>query len=96
MPLLPIQRFIFFWYLHCSPCVVANLWDVTDRDIDRYLEELLQRWLISTPAPSLINAVHQSRSKCRLPYLIGAAPVVYGLPMHIHRIRTIAGRDKKS
>ncbi len=28
-----------------SPCVVGNLWDVTDRDIDRFTEEFLQSWL---------------------------------------------------
>ena len=26
-----------------SPCVVANLWDVTDRDIDRFTAALLQQ-----------------------------------------------------
>ena len=35
---------IFFLYLN-SPCILANLWDVTDRDIDRFTEELLKSWL---------------------------------------------------
>jgi len=26
-----------------SPCVVANLWDVTDRDIDLFTEAMLRR-----------------------------------------------------
>ncbi|ESO05402.1 hypothetical protein HELRODRAFT_191468 [Helobdella robusta] len=28
-----------------SCCVVANLWEVTDRDIDRYMESLLKNWM---------------------------------------------------
>lgn len=28
-----------------GPAVVANLWDVTDRDIDRYSQALMQSWL---------------------------------------------------
>ena len=28
---------------HGSPCVVVNLWDVTDRDIDRFTHRLLSR-----------------------------------------------------
>jgi len=27
------------------PAVVSNLWDVTDRDIDRFCEALLGTWL---------------------------------------------------
>ena len=27
------------------PCVVANLWDVTDKDIDRFLLDFLQRFV---------------------------------------------------
>lgn len=27
------------------PLFLGNLWDVTDRDIDRYTEALLQGWL---------------------------------------------------
>lgn len=100
------------------PCVVANLWDVTDKDIDRFCQALLLQWrengtsagdipacgvqasdeeqaisysqgvLPATAnladrkdAPVLFGAaVPHSRSACRLPFLIGAAPVVYGVP----------------
>ena len=66
-----------------SPCVVANLWDVTDRDIDRFLEFLLQTWLVAPTdgEHSLEGAVATCRDACRLPFLIGAAPVVYGFPI---------------
>ncbi|MEW5310993.1 MAG: hypothetical protein WDW38_002743 [Sanguina aurantia] len=85
------------------PCVVANLWDVTDKDIDRFCQALLLQWHenrgteiaeleddlvtadLSMAEPKRASvlfgaAVPQSRSACRLPFLIGAAPVVYGIP----------------
>lgn len=31
---------------------MANLWDVTDRDIDRFSDALLGRWLAPAPAPT--------------------------------------------
>ncbi|XP_072020427.1 LOW QUALITY PROTEIN: separin-like [Amphiura filiformis] len=67
------------------PCVVANLWDVTDKDIDRFLEELLKSWLASDKTSSLSDYISQSRHACKLQYLIGCSPVVYGLPVHIKK-----------
>lgn len=101
-----------------SPLVIANLWDVTDRDIDRFSSAVLQRWLHTTVPPptdtasssnsssvlpsarsaeqanprgvfspcdetddvEMSAAVAAARDSCRLPHLIGAAPVCYGLP----------------
>ena len=37
--------YIFIFIFFCSPCVVGNLWDVTDRDIDRLTEDFLESWL---------------------------------------------------
>jgi len=62
-----------------SPAIVANLWDVTDKDIDIFLEDFLNRWL--TKAKDLAVCVKEARNACKLTYLIGAAPVVYGLPI---------------
>ena len=97
-----------------APCVVGALWDVTDKDIDRYTTALVGSWLLppgalteatSTsssgsanssssssasqasddppppPQPLLPLAVACARSVCRLPFLVGGAPVVYGLPL---------------
>lgn len=66
-----------------SPSFVGNLWDVTDKDIDRYLMALLKRWL---PGPShtdshLCNNVAAAREACKFTYLVGSAPVTYGLPV---------------
>lgn len=88
------------------PVAVGNLWDVTDRDIDRFAMALLEEWLgmharnksTGIGAARLGNkessqsieeevcisrSVSQSRNVCRLPHLIGAAPVCYGIPTAI-------------
>ncbi|KAL1767384.1 separin [Sigmodon hispidus] len=65
------------------PLFLGNLWDVTDRDIDRYTEALLQGWLRAGPGAPLLHYVSQARQAPRLKYLIGAAPVAYGLPVSL-------------
>ncbi|XP_054984078.1 separin [Sorex araneus] len=65
------------------PLFVGNLWDVTDRDIDRYTEALLQGWLGAGSGASLLHYVSQARQAPRLKYLIGASPVAYGLPVSL-------------
>ncbi|KAK2510725.1 Espl1, partial [Columba guinea] len=64
-----------------SPLVLGNLWDVTDRDIDRYVRALLEGWLGGGAGAPLLSHVTQARQAPRLKYLIGAAPVAYGLPV---------------
>ncbi|XP_064408411.1 separin isoform X2 [Latimeria chalumnae] len=63
------------------PLVLGNLWDVTDRDIDRYTEALLRSWLKAGSKAPLLDYVSQAREAPKFKYLIGAAPVVYGLPV---------------
>ncbi|GAA5914661.1 hypothetical protein JCM8208_000403 [Rhodotorula glutinis] len=75
------------------PALVANLWDVTDKDIDKFAFSVFRRTGIAAPEPgptsssssssslSLTAAVAQSRTVCNLKYLNGAAPVVYGIPV---------------
>ena len=85
---------------------VGNLWDVTDRDIDRFAKTLLEKWLSEGPGEGgmqeaqaeqdsrdrvhgserllcVSRSVSDSRSVCRLPHLIGAAPVCYGVPTSV-------------
>jgi Peptidase family C50 len=64
-----------------SPAVVANLWDVTDRDIDRYCLALLRLFAEKDEPASLAHAVAQARSECKLKHVIGYAPVCYGIPV---------------
>lgn len=121
------------------PAAIANLWDVTDGDIDRFSRFLLHKWL-GTPndvdmvtleqkvqntmdaciegagqhgskktcgtVKSVIKSdklsdatksrdgemrlkmgsfIGEGRDLCRLPYLIGASPVYYGVPTSIIR-----------
>lgn len=112
------------------PALLANLWDITDKDIDKFSYDVLEKWglwttptaadfshhptqsvpvsasspskkktkkrgriPVGTPAPepssnsstllSLDQAVAQSRDSCKLRYLNGAAPVVYGVPVFL-------------
>ena len=84
---------------------MVNLWDVTDRDIDRFFQAFLEAWAkpaagsvaapaVATqpaaggdkrrsPCEGISQVVGHSRAACRLPYLIGAAPVCYGLPLEL-------------
>ena len=81
-----------------SPTLVANLWDVTDRDIDKFTLSVFEKlhlepskvgkWrkapnLEDEDVISVVAAVAQSRDACKLKYLTGAAPVVYGIPFYL-------------
>lgn len=78
------------------PMLVANLWDVTDRDIDIFSESMLEKWGVLSSANACLkstaisNAVTESRERCNLKYLNGAAPVVYGIPL---KLKKITGMD---
>lgn len=59
--------------------MVGNLWDVTDKDIDKFLDSTLNMWLNNEI--TITEAVVESRNVTKLKYLNGAAPVIYGIPM---------------
>ncbi|KIK92250.1 hypothetical protein PAXRUDRAFT_830139 [Paxillus rubicundulus Ve08.2h10] len=74
------------------PTLVANLWDVTDRDIDKFTQSVFDqlhltpeevRWSHKGSRTSVVAAVAKSRHFCKLKYLTGAAPVVYGIPFYL-------------
>ena len=67
-----------------APCVVGNLWDVTDRDIDRFSVSLLEG-IFQENETTIADCVKTSRDACKLKYMVGAAPVVYGIPVSIKR-----------
>ncbi|KAK8786542.1 hypothetical protein V5799_023679 [Amblyomma americanum] len=73
------------YWIGGSPSVVGCLWDVTDKDIDRFTETFLGHWVPEMGSkghiPDITTAVRLSRKSCKLQYLVGAAPVVYGLPV---------------
>jgi len=81
-------------YLYAgSPSVLACLWDVTDKDIDRLTGALVLSAVSHTSSSilssSMSNIIGQGlsahlkllRSSCKLPYLTGAAVVTYGMPL---------------
>lgn len=66
------------------PALVANLWDTTDKELDGVCEAVLERVGLfpgRSAAQPLAEAVAAARGECRLPYLTGAACVVYGAPV---------------
>lgn len=74
-----------------APCVIGNLWDVTDRDIDRFFLNLIDGFL-GTPgketpsdniAHNLAECVAESRMACKMRFIVGCAPVVYGVPVSV-------------
>ncbi|KAJ7968102.1 separase [Quillaja saponaria] len=124
-----------------SPAIVANLWEVTDKDIDRFGKAMLDAWLRErsnlplgcaqcnsiaeefkdmdirgcrgnakrkNPSKKLTDAsknssrmeacerrpkigsfMSQAREACTLPFLIGAAPVCYGVPTYIAKKKNL-------
>lgn len=75
----------------CSPALVANLWDVTDKDIDKLSENVFRLLGLdsadaSSTATTLAGAVAQSRDVPLLKFLNGAACVVYGVPVLVRVI----------
>ena len=72
-----------------SPCIVGNLWDVTDRDIDRLTEEFLDSWTndheqnqAEKSYSSICLHLNKARKACKMTHLNGSAPVIYGLPVN--------------
>lgn len=68
------------------PALLAALWDTTDRELDGVCEAVLRLVGLLPGAPrtewlSLPRAVAAARTECKLPYLTGAACVVYGAPV---------------
>lgn len=66
-----------------SPFIMGNLWDVTDRDMDRFSKALLESWFSAEPGTPLLHFMGPSRQVTYLKHLVGAAPIVYGLPVHL-------------
>ncbi|KAK2461139.1 hypothetical protein APHAL10511_006666 [Amanita phalloides] len=86
------------YFVAGCPTLIANLWDVTDKDIDKFSQsvfdklKLMANYLTKVRQDetnqditrmSVVAAVAQSRDVCKLKYLTGAAPVVYGIPFYL-------------
>lgn len=65
---------------------------MTDRDIDKFAQSVFDKLRMTKvdvgpwnygSGTSVVAAVAQSRDSCKLKYLTGAAPVVYGIPFYL-------------
>jgi separase len=75
--------------------LIANLWDVTDRDIDKLTQAVFDKMRLIPEAHrerpsdsemagiSIVKALAEAREVCKLKYITGAAPVVYGIPFYL-------------
>jgi separase len=72
-----------------SPTLIATLWDVTDRECDRFAQSVFTSLKLddskkpSSAKISVVQAVASAREACKLKYLTGAAPVIYGIPFYL-------------
>jgi separase len=74
-----------------APFVVANLWDVTDKDIDMLSMEFmnnlfssyLEKGLEGRTSHSAASALVHARDVCKMKNAVGSAPVVYGIPLRL-------------
>nr|5FBY_A Chain A, separase [Thermochaetoides thermophila DSM 1495] len=89
---------VWNYMLAGAPAVVGTLWDVTDRDIDRFAGGVLEGWGVlpegcmgekngkkkaGRNGLSLVQAVAKARDRCRFRYVTAAAAVVYGIPVYV-------------
>lgn len=76
------------------PALVATLWDVTDKDIDRFAKAAFEGWGLfesvkgkgkrrDNGGMSVVEAVAKGREACNLRYLNAAAVCVYGIPVYL-------------
>ncbi|KAG8704941.1 hypothetical protein FRC08_001937 [Ceratobasidium sp. 394] len=82
----------YHYMLAGCPTLVATLWDVTDHECDRFAQSVFTSLKLDEPRPkisdgregtSVVQAVASAREVCKLKYLTGAAPVVYGIPFYL-------------
>ena len=65
-------------YMHARcPGLVANLWDVTDGEIDKVWKALIDH---CCAGGSLLDGLLKARAACKLPHLTGAAVIAYAYP----------------
>lgn len=72
-----------------APFVLGNLWDVTDKDIDKLSIDCMKKVFGDladekpTGSGDIAEALRSSRKVCKLKNAVGCAPVIYGLPYRI-------------
>ncbi|CUS23597.1 LAQU0S10e04104g1_1 [Lachancea quebecensis] len=78
----------YSYLLGGCPMVVGNLWDVTDKDIDKFSTTMFEELGLigGSKSPKTVSeALAVARGSCQLKYLNGAAPIMYGIPLRFIR-----------
>ena len=76
--------------LFCLSHSAGNLWDVTDKDLDKLsmacLDNSIQHTATSSCSPgnTVVQALCGARGVCKMKYIVGSAAIVYGLPLYIN------------
>jgi separase len=68
-----------------APFVLANLWDVTDKDIDK-LSISCMGSALGGRGEAVSWSLVQSRAVCKLGHIVGSSPVLYGIPAHLEEV----------
>ncbi|KAK1350057.1 hypothetical protein LUQ84_001042 [Hamiltosporidium tvaerminnensis] len=71
---------IIYKYLKKFSTILGCLWDVTDKDIDRFSLEFLDN-IFKNETLDLAAFVQKSKKNMKLKYLNGASLVIYGMPV---------------
>jgi separase len=76
-----------------APFVIGNLWDVTDKDIDKLSVRCMasifdeqqqeKEGVKESGRVSISRSLSLSRGVCKLKAAVGFAPVMYGLPVGV-------------
>jgi len=78
------------YLLSGAPWVVGNLWDVTDKDIDKLSVQCMENLFNEESNRKFGNSISQSlsysRNVCKMKSAVGSAPVVYGLPVGVNPV----------
>lgn len=78
------------YLLNGAPWVIGNLWDVTDKDLDRLsmtcMEEVFDEERRGDTRYQISNALSHSRDVCKLKCAVGSAPVLYGIPIEVDHL----------
>jgi len=72
-----LSKFLRF----CSPFLVGNLWDVTDKDMDTMTEFILEAATTPNSVSDFLELLQQARNQSKMKYLNGSALVCYGVPL---------------
>jgi separase len=66
--------------------VVGNLWDVTDKDLDKLSIDCMTKSFESDcnkkDSKSISEALAIARNVCKMKFAVGSAAVLYGAPLH--------------